>query len=260
MMNLARNIVSQGASEGWVASPGGISFHEARNVIGSSFAGSQDGSKLGEPFTDWFLEDMDFVSDEQRSDTTSFILGIPIYENFGKGGMAFGKKEDEVLTSCAMVVEYDSGETQKGLLSHWAKKCRDTMAVAKMASGGIPDLFTKKEWKARQDHFMKIIQLVDDSTHQWHAQYGPKGKHWHVAHVAVHPDHRGKGAGMALMARLNAASDACGMACYLQCVGDRNKAFYEKMGYALMGSGTLVDPVDYSREITCNFMLRHPIT
>jgi GNAT superfamily N-acetyltransferase len=203
---------------------------------------------------------MNFVSDEQRSDTTRFIMGIPIYENLAKGGMAFGKKEDDVLTCCAMVVECYSGKSQKGLLSYMTKTSRNVMAVAKMARGGIPDLFTKKDWRDQKDHFMKIIDHVDESTKKWHAQYGPKGKHWYVVHIAVHPDHRGKGAGMALMAKLNAAADACGMACYLECVGDRNKAFYEKMGYTLIGVGTLVDPVDSSRAITGNFMLRNPIT
>lgn len=69
----------------------------------------------------------------------------------------------------------------------------------------------------------------------------PAEPHWYLSLLATHPDHRGKGAGMALVnARLKQV-DARNEAAYLESTNPGNVARYTRAGFAPHGNFTLPD-------------------
>ena len=64
----------------------------------------------------------------------------------------------------------------------------------------------------------------------------PDGSYWYLSLLATHPDHRGKGLGMALVAHQLARVDAQGLAAYLESTNPVNIGRYEAAGFALCGA------------------------
>jgi GNAT superfamily N-acetyltransferase len=59
--------------------------------------------------------------------------------------------------------------------------------------------------------------------------------HYYLSLLGTHPDHRGKGLGMALLADNLARIDAEGMPAYLESSNSANDARYERQGFARVG-------------------------
>jgi GNAT superfamily N-acetyltransferase len=59
--------------------------------------------------------------------------------------------------------------------------------------------------------------------------------HYYLSLLGTHPDHRGKGLGMALLADNLARIDAEGMPAYLESSNSANDARYERHGFARVG-------------------------
>ena len=73
-------------------------------------------------------------------------------------------------------------------------------------------------------HFHELDELFD--------KHHPVDPHWHLAFLAVHPDHQGHGLGGALMD--NTHQDLGGTAAYLEATNEDNIRLYRRYGYTDM--------------------------
>jgi len=62
----------------------------------------------------------------------------------------------------------------------------------------------------------------------------PTEPHWHLAFLAVHPDHQDKGLGSALMQSVHEELDAAGVPQYLEATNQNNIRLYKRCGYTEM--------------------------
>ena len=69
----------------------------------------------------------------------------------------------------------------------------------------------------------------------------PTAPHWYLSLLATHPDYRGHGLGMALVADRLAAIDAAGAAAYLESTNPANLARYGRAGFEPLGAFELPD-------------------
>jgi GNAT superfamily N-acetyltransferase len=243
----------------WIADP---SFHETRGVLGKSFAGTD--SVPGEPVSDWAFNHMGgwFYEDNKKKyeEGMRFILGLPAYAA-KKNDRAFiiSKRDNKTadVISAAVLVEYDHRE-QGTFMNKFLEGWRYFKAFCAMATKDpIPDVFSNKQYKAESSHFQKKIKHFESSTKKWHKEEGPRELHWYVQCVGVSPDYNGKGMGRDLMEKVGALADTVGMTCYLEC-GECNRGFYEKMGYRVLASKQVTDPVDSSRKPAIVFTMVRP--
>ena len=65
-------------------------------------------------------------------------------------------------------------------------------------------------------------------------KHHPEGPHWHLAFLAVHPDHQEHGLGSRLMRRTHDELDASGVPAYLEATNQNNVRLYRRSGYADM--------------------------
>jgi GNAT superfamily N-acetyltransferase len=71
--------------------------------------------------------------------------------------------------------------------------------------------------------------------------FHPQEAHWHLPLIGVHPAHQGKGIGAALLLHvLNACDDQKALV-YLEATSPRNVPFYERHGFAALGSIQVAD-------------------
>lgn len=70
----------------------------------------------------------------------------------------------------------------------------------------------------------------------------PRGRpHYYLSLLATHPDHRGRGLGMALLGENLAGMDAERMPTYLESTNPRNTPRYERLGFRRVGEFTTPD-------------------
>ncbi|MGF1646371.1 MAG: GNAT family N-acetyltransferase [Kineosporiaceae bacterium] len=79
-------------------------------------------------------------------------------------------------------------------------------------------------YRARFDDFDKALDRVH-----------PGATHHHLAMLAVHPDHQGRGLGSALLRFHHRYLDRHGVPAYLEAASDRNVGFAVRHGYRLAG-------------------------
>lgn len=112
-------------------------------------------------------------------------------------------------------------------------------AAALWVPPGEPELTPERE--------ERVEAMVAELTGEWAgraldsmARFGaahPDGEpHHYLSLLATHPDHRGKGLGMALLAENLARIDAEGLPAYLESTNPANDARYEGVGFRRMGS------------------------
>ena len=77
--------------------------------------------------------------------------------------------------------------------------------------------------------------------------------HYYLSLLGTHPDHRGKGLGMALLADNLAEIDSEGMPAYLESSNSRNDPRYERLGFEKIGEFERPDG-----GLTCSTMWREP--
>ncbi|MBL7261691.1 GNAT family N-acetyltransferase [Paractinoplanes lichenicola] len=65
-------------------------------------------------------------------------------------------------------------------------------------------------------------------------KHHPHDAHWHLAFLAVHPDHQEHGLGSKLMARTHEELDKAGVPAYLEATNHNNVRLYHRVGYADM--------------------------
>jgi GNAT superfamily N-acetyltransferase len=85
----------------------------------------------------------------------------------------------------------------------------------------------------------EVVELLErfDTTH-------PEGPpHYYLSLLGVHPDQRGKGIGMGLLAQNLTTMDAEGTPAYLESSNSANDRRYERLGFGKVGSFTTPDNV-----------------
>ncbi|MCY1144522.1 GNAT family N-acetyltransferase [Actinoplanes sp. Pm04-4] len=65
-------------------------------------------------------------------------------------------------------------------------------------------------------------------------KHHPHEAHWHLAFLAVHPDHQHHGLGGELMKRTHDELEAAGVPAYLEATNENNVRLYRRTGYADM--------------------------
>jgi ribosomal protein S18 acetylase RimI-like enzyme len=63
----------------------------------------------------------------------------------------------------------------------------------------------------------------------------PREPHWYLAFVGTDPDHRGRGAGRAVIDPVLARCDAEGLGAYLESSKPENLPYYERFGFVVTG-------------------------
>jgi len=75
--------------------------------------------------------------------------------------------------------------------------------------------------------YLPNFEALDELFEKHH----PEEPHWHLAFLAVHPDHQGAGLGSALMQHTH---DRIGVPAYLEATNEDNVRLYERHGYQRM--------------------------
>jgi GNAT superfamily N-acetyltransferase len=88
--------------------------------------------------------------------------------------------------------------------------------------------------------------------HMEHAHPG-EPPHYYLSLLGTHPDHRGKGLGMALLADNLAKIDSERMPAYLESSNPQNDPRYERLGFVRVGEFQRPDG-----QLTCSTMWREP--
>jgi ribosomal protein S18 acetylase RimI-like enzyme len=73
---------------------------------------------------------------------------------------------------------------------------------------------------------------------KFHKKYVPE-PHWYLLIVGVDPDLQGRGLGSALVKEGLARADDTNCPCYLETSEERNLAFYERLGFVVVGTAPL---------------------
>lgn len=66
-------------------------------------------------------------------------------------------------------------------------------------------------------------------------QRRPTEAHWYLSHLAVHPDHQGRGYGRRLLRHGIDQAEAAGVGVYLETANSDNLAFYQASGLHEVG-------------------------
>ena len=83
--------------------------------------------------------------------------------------------------------------------------------------------------------YLSAVTATFDANHP-HAQ-----PHYYLSLLATHPDHRGKGVGMALLADNLARIDVLRMPAYLESSNPANDHRYQRLGFEPVGQFALPD-------------------
>jgi ketosteroid isomerase-like protein/GNAT superfamily N-acetyltransferase len=130
----------------------------------------------------------------------------------------------------------------RGALPHeWAWMTGDGGAAALWIPPGKPELSDEEEARVEPllrelvgSHADDVLTLVDrfDSNHP------RETPHYYLGLLATHPEHRGQGKGMGLLAANLARLDEMGMPAYLESSNRANDRRYERLGFELVGEFT----------------------
>jgi ribosomal protein S18 acetylase RimI-like enzyme len=237
----------------------GVTFDEARTVIGRAFAGTDKAP--ADPIFAFLTAPLGPMKQDDLNILATFMLGFAVYEplQLFKNCLYIGERDAASgdLMSCMLLREYDPNEKASwfvGLKKAWYS----FSCFVQMRSGGVPDLYTDPKRKPQEKQLMANADNLDKTMQIWHKEHGVAEKHWYVCLLGVHPDHQGKGLGRKIIERLNDSADSKSMKCYLECSGAKNQAFYEKCGYTKHADVVLTDPTDKSRSLDGKIMIRQP--
>lgn len=83
----------------------------------------------------------------------------------------------------------------------------------------------------------EIMRLVE----RFEASHPEEPPHYYLSLLGTHPDHRGRGLGMGLLAENLAGTDAEGIPTYLESTNPGNNPRYERLGFRRVGEFTTPD-------------------
>lgn len=212
-----------------------LSFNETKQFIGRSFAGNE--KHAGEPIVIFLGDHIIFPTPDDKVQTTCFFLFFFLSEAFTRRHVALAKKlENGEVASLVLLREYNP-VTEGRWWTKLTDKARERFyGLYLFISGAIPEFVKAKKNKVDIYGIEKQSAPVFSAMHRCHQELGPKQTHWYVNFVATEPDHQGQGHGTEIMRRVSELADAEQMDCYLEAGDERNKQFYEKFGYEVVGT------------------------
>lgn len=253
---------SRGGS--WVSD---LSFEQTRLLVGKSFAGTK--VVPGEPTFTQLLESVEFKSHQDRKDLITFLMSFFLQESLDRQGKVFAKQFDDGdhhenvdekkndYAGVIVVREHDPSQKESWFFK-LKRKIREFCLVAGMIiTGKLPSYVTDKGNKKVLKVMEKTGLGLAEVENREHHLLGPQHKHWYVAIVACDPDHQGKGQGSELMRRLVDLADEVKMDCFLSCSGEKNRTFYSKFGYEVVGETEIRNFLDADKPLIIYLMTRH---
>jgi ribosomal protein S18 acetylase RimI-like enzyme len=236
-------------------------FDEVRHALGKSFCGTPQVD--GEPNVTWIVGST--VNQKLAEQSTSyvnskeglytFIMSYVTNQAFRENGFILNKMTaDQQIGATVLLVEIK----QQGCFRKLREAWNDTFLILRLAlRGGIPKIVQEKTPEdkqlarpilARADHMLALMS-------QWHKEYAPHS-HWYVKALGTNPDCQGQGFGSAMMRRMNEMADAHQRDLYLECGEEKNKNFYQKFGYQVVGANLVEDPTGTEKPVQVYCMLR----
>ena len=85
----------------------------------------------------------------------------------------------------------------------------------------------ERRLKALAGQYLERFEALDELFEKHH----PAEPHWHLAFLAVHPDHQDHGLGSKLMRRTHDELDQAGLPAYLEATNQNNVRLYRRHGY-----------------------------
>ena len=120
----------------------------------------------------------------------------------------------------------------------WVWMTKDGSAAAQWIPPGNPELTDEAEAKVEPmlreqlgPHADDVLALMERFEAN-HPQHEP---HYYLGLLGTHPDHRGKGRGMGLLAANLTLIDELGMPAYLESSNRANDHLYARLGFAQVG-------------------------
>lgn len=237
----------------WKCDP---TFDETRTAIGKAFCGNDQVG--GEPETEWVMGSRINNTCTDKEGLYTFIMSFIVNQAFRDGALVLVKTtQDGNFGATAVLVEYmgpmNYGRFRKimeGL--NWF-----LLGIVLAFSGEVPDICKEKtpedknamrQAKARGD---RLMELIDES----HSQY-VKGPHWYLKLIGTDPKHQGQGLGSTMMKKINELADSQKRDLYLECGNEKNREFYLKFGYDVVGEHEVTDPTGFEKPNPLYCMLR----
>jgi len=120
----------------------------------------------------------------------------------------------------------------------WTRMTEDGGAAALWIPAGEPELSAEDEAKVEPLLRELLGPRADDVLtllERFEAHHPHDTPHHYLSLLGTHPDHRGQGKGMALLAANLAQLDELGMPAYLESSNRANDRRYERAGFELIG-------------------------
>ena len=231
-----------------------------RQAIGVAFAGTE--KVLGEPTWIWALQHCQNIPIDEKVHWVRYMMSFAFFDDLRQRNhfQLCSETPDGEISSLACVQEYDAAVKA----SEWFPKLRhgwhffvDTLLLLTRYNEALPSIFKDKQLRQESVRLEAKMGDFEEKAREWHRQVLPKGLHWYVHMVGVSPDFQGQGHGKAIMQQLNRLADESDRILYLE-AGERNRKFYEKMGFKVQLSKELVDPEDPSDIFWMHLMTREP--
>jgi GNAT superfamily N-acetyltransferase len=245
--HLARNHIGHSAlldkrpGHKWVTD---LSFDKLRSQISSSFYGNPNIGVDGELCLLWMLNKyLQGIDDQIKSDALTFLLSFPIHEvKSSKGNfldISIQTPEGDIA-STAIVVNYKI-RSPLGRLWHFiCTKIGELHLSFKLwKHGNLPEIITNPKWKLQRSTLFQVLDNTTSTMQKMHFEKGPKPRHWYINFVATNPNHHNRGYGSQVMAKVCQLADEESVDCYLECSSQKNKKFYEKFKFVVVGSHTI---------------------
>jgi GNAT superfamily N-acetyltransferase len=120
----------------------------------------------------------------------------------------------------------------------WAWMTEDGGAAAVWVPPGVPELSAEDGARAEPllrelvgAHADAVLTLIDS----FESAHPAEPPHFYLSLLGTHPDHRGQGKGMGLLAENLARIDALGMPAYLESSNRANDHRYARLGFVEVG-------------------------
>jgi GNAT superfamily N-acetyltransferase len=125
-----------------------------------------------------------------------------------------------------------------GLRYGWVWMTEDGAAASLWIPPGEPELSAEDEAKVAPllhellgSHAENVLTLLD----RFESHHPSEEPHYYLSLLATHPDHRGQGRGIGLLAANLARIDELGMPAYLESSNRANDHRYERLGFVQVG-------------------------
>lgn len=165
-----------------------------------------------------------FAGDPVWGDWT--YAGLPVDERVARGDSYWRVYVDAALKYDGIRITDDGGAVAIWVPPGVAEMDdQDEAATERMLADVLP---------GRESQLLSAYEEFE-ANHPQHED------HWYLSLLATHPDHRGRGVGVALVQDQLDVADAAHQAAYLESTNDANLARYERLGFTRFGSFAVPD-------------------